>query len=1203
MTFIISGRIREQENGDAIQGLLVRAIDKDLLFSDLLGTATTDAEGRFKIIYEESDFREIFDSRPDIYLSIYAPPFQHLMDTRETVRWGASEREDFELKIPRAVLQGDSTGQPDRGIQETFSEGVIGAISVSRAVVDAGESARVKVEINEENTGGAEVDVRINGVIGSEQYLQFHGRPGLRTIHVSAVTSDRRMTTQRVQIRVAPTTDGRRRPVLSFEPNIYRPLSGVFRLEGENLRDDGRGKKVYLWNFGNGRRVMTTQPFVVSDFSNTVEHERKYTQFDVTVSVAEPGRAMWDVGRTLAVWSTDHLSKQLGYTYLTVIPDPHVVRNEFFLTGKYEIKNHHHEPVRFTSFQRQLLSTDPEQLCIPFASQECDITVDEHSSAEDFARFSVDEIPKDADGFAIHLKGETQSGLRAYASAYFEFRRDILKWKSTPPRLYYPIRKLPDWDIVTDEKIWLMLEQGLIKEEVVEPVTELLTVTTKNERETGLNTTFEVDGSLIAAMPGAYRNLFESRWRDRVERLAPDATARERNVGRSETGRESQPVEVARGVQFNQAVNLQKGASRGVMSKGPGDAGVESGKECDPDNLPDNIPKGFSCQLTSEVENRAVPGRIVNARKGDIILSPADDGLIGLLLKQVVPPQRYSHTGIMTSNYYEITHSTSSQSRMKDHSALVQDSDKPTDGFDPNTLKYQWPGTVTQTVDNAFKGEEMPDPDTIDKDTGKPKTFNIGAFRFTKIGADIGGHWELVEPLVIKPAPALETVEVRKNLHKLADAAKAIKGHYRFFCYTDAAIGLGTGGLAPASTGQLAGTRPTCCSSLIWLAAKDSNLQLESPNEKTKDKDLEQSPDKVAGAQVDSNTRDGLYLYTAEERAHSAEWMHDFIHDAVEQSTEDATWFPEPIITLFTDMPDDVANQIVNTFASDWADEDAKDSDKWKNPGDGHAVSPDNLLFWDAPTTNGSASWGLYGYAEPLIYRMQRYESVEISRWKKTSGEAKITVHVTYKGNPVAEALVTISGQELFTDANGNVTFTVNNGSYLIKASKVIDELYCTGKGSIDLKPDDMSLITIELKEPPELYREVVIQGSMHIVDEETIGDETADRSFARTSWVGPYGTHDVPSPIVEKMGGEVRIELHLSVDWNLDLSVKVSYTVLLFEGTSEDTGDLDAQRSGEYIIPKDGTVADAIFKESDEFSSADSVNISITMTNSKQKG
>ena len=55
---------------------------------------------------------------------------------------------------------------------------------------------------------------------------------------------------------------------------------------------------------------------------------------------------------------------------------------------------------------------------------------------------------------------------------------------------------------------------------------------------------------------------------------------------------------------------------------------VENGASCDPENIsPEDASEaqrdGFACQLTDEVEERDLPARFVNARKGDIILSPA----------------------------------------------------------------------------------------------------------------------------------------------------------------------------------------------------------------------------------------------------------------------------------------------------------------------------------------------------------------------------------------------------------------------------------------------------------------------------------------------------------------------------------------------------------------------------------------------------
>jgi hypothetical protein len=95
-----------------------------------------------------------------------------------------------------------------------------------------------------------------------------------------------------------------------------------------------------------------------------------------------------------------------------------------------------------------------------------------------------------------------------------------------------------------------------------------------------------------------------------------------------------------------------------------------------------------------------MPGRFLNARKGDVILSPGGTGLIGGLLLSVTPSQWYSHSGITTRNYDEITHSTASEQRLIDHTRGQGGSD----GFEPNALKYLWPGVITQQVESAIKG-------------------------------------------------------------------------------------------------------------------------------------------------------------------------------------------------------------------------------------------------------------------------------------------------------------------------------------------------------------------------------------------------------------------------------------------------------------------------------------------------------------------
>ncbi len=102
--FMVLGVLREKESGLPIPGLLVKAYDRDALFDDVLGSAVTGQDGTFEITYSEEDFAELFEQKPDLYLTIFQPPLRRLMDTRDCVRWGASTREVLEIEIPRRLL-------------------------------------------------------------------------------------------------------------------------------------------------------------------------------------------------------------------------------------------------------------------------------------------------------------------------------------------------------------------------------------------------------------------------------------------------------------------------------------------------------------------------------------------------------------------------------------------------------------------------------------------------------------------------------------------------------------------------------------------------------------------------------------------------------------------------------------------------------------------------------------------------------------------------------------------------------------------------------------------------------------------------------------------------------------------------------------------------------------------------------------------
>jgi hypothetical protein len=145
-----------------------------------------------------------------------------------------------------------------------------------------------------------------------------------------------------------------------------------------------------------------------------------------------------------------------------------------------------------------------------------------------------------------------------------------------------------------------------------------------------------------------------------------------------------------------------------------------------------------------------------------------------------------------------------------------------------------------------------------------------------------------------------------------------------------------------------------------------------------------------------------------------------------------------------------------------------------------------------------------------------------------------------------------------------------------------------------------------------EWFREIVFSGSMDIEDEENIGkNEYAYRTFSpegTTSSIflgpiktGPFEPH-AEITWVEKMGGEIRVEALLIIDWRRDSSVDVKWDIKLFEGTSEDTSDLDGEESGAFTIPKDKTHDLVVFVRNTDEDDDDSVDFKMKISNNRYR-
>lgn len=513
---------------------------------------------------------------------------------------------------------------------------------------------------------------------------------------------------------------------------------------------------------------------------------------------------------------------------------------------------------------------------------------------------------------------------------------------------------------------------------------------------------------------------------------------------------------------------------------------------------------------------------------------------------------------------------------------------QPTDGFDERAVKYGWPGSVTQPVNEAFERGWLTAPDGT----------RMFATVFNAHPQYCGDASQaLVRPRVAKPPLEFEHA-TRPRLHAAADNALALDAHYRFYAYSEGDISREPSriptenSLWPGSVG----TAPVMCSSFLWRAITDAGFDL--------------GMDPNAG---DTDPPSGMYLYEKQERRNAANFLYTAIYNMAQG---------EAPLGFLVDAPDDIANQFTNCFASDlcspgdWSflGDTGADSDDWETTGRGITVSPDDILRW-APASEG----GPYGATEPLIYRTGGNRVV--TQWAVSAGAGRVVGSVSLPtGEPVVDAEVSINGYVVTSLADGTFDFgPIDAGDYVLDVIGHVDGRVRQASVEVTVVAGATATVPVVLADPPPDSAWVTFAGSLRILDGETSYDEI--RHFLITEGVFVDQT-DPTNDITWRsdcVDDEVDVEMNYTVEFLRDPAVtppvpplpadvtwvpgmvKVTVQMGLYEETVCNTSEReDTHTQVRYLAP--GTATEVPFETTnDDVSTApDEASATLTIINGR---
>ena len=895
----------------------------------------------------------------------------------------------------------------------------------------------------------------------------------------------------------------------------------------------------YEWNFGDGQTATTQSPTVTHDYKSAIQAEKIAHSFDVTCTVVHDNLT---VKRTLVLHSAYGMCRRLGLIVPPVTGDTYATFQRVAFSGSMVIRNLESGTITLKSMACIPISDDVS-VALPspqFKAMERPIAIAENSFAGLGVYIPLSQLQAEGGvgpsttGFTVYYSGSLllTDGSSMPVRFSHTFRIPLTYAGVVNKWLSFPV-DVSKWDIsgalsaVSGVSARSVLSTS--GTQILDPATNTVSIPLASSAPSP---------SVLAAVGIAVQS--------GLTKIAMSAGA----IG--ETG---VPVHVAATAKVAETVTIRP---MDVTIDPDNPPPVVEGQPCYPDDISDTdaataAAQQLVCQLTDVTETVTIPSPFQNALQGDVILSPGGDGAgqtIAGLLRALPHPQYHSHSGIMTRNFFEITHCTAEEKRYSNQNNMVKLDGAVPFMLGPDVLQYGWPGSITQTIDDATSGQQSW------KDPGGTK-YQIGGFTPDALGIQFDG-FQVVSPLVIKPLPENE-INFRPRLRQVADTARS-KGatadangnvtyqkggcYYSFYCYTDPQISKGFTDQAGPDAGWAQGMSPAVCSSFVWLCMKENKIPLVTSNQYESASDLTLAS--VAdGAAVGTATLDGLFYYSASARQEAGQALYQILQNTVEDQEPGIL---QNIPGLNSEFAGAIADQILNDFA--YGDPTMWNSSAWQNTGDANAVSPDNIEWWKAPC---------FGYLEPLQYLPQHTEQYTVSQWTKVITWGTVSGVVTLQGHPVAGAYVYVyDGNDATTDASGHYMLNkVPVGSYAIKASAVENNFeYSNGLSgqTVTLTASNPNLTyDISLAGLPQSYRRLDATYSIScdhgdLNPGHTHGVQT-DGPNSQSAFVNPGQlTSGFTYTFDYNGGGYFHIDYVFSVALLLDYSIEVTIDATMYD-------------------------------------------------------